>query len=74
MALILCPLGTCRGICVHVQDSFARFAPDMAHGGLPDHMDVIQPLRPEIKGVEKLRIDGLGNILTDELLISPKDK
>lgn len=48
----------------------ALFKPDKPHGPYPKHMDIIQPL-PDIPGIQKLRVDVNGKILTDDILMNP---
>jgi len=47
-----------------------RVNPDRAHGGMPDHVDMVIRI-PSLKiaglGAHKIRVDGQGNIISDEL-------
>ena len=42
---------------------------DQAHGGYPQHVDLTVPFE-DLRMAEKLRVDGSGTILTDELMFS----
>jgi hypothetical protein len=52
-----------------LQGADVKFHSDKAHGPFPDHMDVNINIEPGMK--EKLRVDKKGNIISDDLKLSP---
>jgi hypothetical protein len=43
-----------------------RVNADKAHGGWPSHVDVVVPIR-DARVAHKIRVDGYGNIISDEI-------
>lgn len=39
---------------------------DREHGGMPDHVDMIVPIKTPFYGADKIRVNGIGEIISHE--------